>query len=108
MHHIVTDVVWPVSMCGGHTGDPYKNGLTDSDAIWGVLTQVGSKNHVLDYPATGRGFPHTGWQEFLHSTILHWPLMFHGTVIVHHSNLPAANAVAMLSSKNSNASPLVS
>jgi len=33
--------------CIGHTGELYKNGLTDWDAILG-LTHVDPKNHVLD------------------------------------------------------------
>jgi len=45
----MSHVAWSVclSVCVGHTGDQYKNGLTDRDAVLG-LTHVSSRNQVLD------------------------------------------------------------
>jgi len=37
-----------VSVSVGHTGEPFKNGRTDQDAVWGRQTRVGSRNYVSD------------------------------------------------------------
>jgi len=38
MRPIATDgVAWHVSASVGHVREPYKNGRTDRDAVWGLL-----------------------------------------------------------------------
>ena len=37
-----------MSVCVGHTGKLCNDGSTDRDAVWGELTHVGPRIHVLD------------------------------------------------------------